>query len=297
VANIAASPYPRFKAFYPGTGNPLAGGQLYTLLPGTSCQFGLAPPYPQPTYTTSTGTAANSNPVILDSNGEADVWLSGYTKMVLYDINGNLIWSVDNVSAQPQIQSSAIQWVNQGAPLAFISATQFSVLGNQTSLYVPGTAIQATITGGQIYGIVSASSYSGSPVITIVTVVWFSTALNASVTGIATGVIAAPITTAGSPFSWAQPVMPVVDHPIGVTAYTILPTDLFQIHTFAYATPSITLPAANSIPSGSWVTIKNLGSGNLTITTAVDGVANSTYAIYKVVTVYADGTYGYWYIR
>ena len=29
------------------------------------------------TYTDSSGTVVNTNPVILDANGEADVWLSG----------------------------------------------------------------------------------------------------------------------------------------------------------------------------------------------------------------------------
>jgi len=62
------SPYPRFKAFT-STGAPLVGGKLYTYQPGTTTNM--------TTYKDSAGITVNTNPVVLDSNGEADVWLSG----------------------------------------------------------------------------------------------------------------------------------------------------------------------------------------------------------------------------
>jgi hypothetical protein len=91
------APYPRFRAYYPGTSTPLVGGQLYTVLPGTTVD----PANYKDTYTDSTGAANNTNPIILDANGEADVWLDDYTKLVLYDALGNLIWTHDNVSSMP----------------------------------------------------------------------------------------------------------------------------------------------------------------------------------------------------
>lgn len=87
------APYPKFKAYRPGTSTPLAGGKLYTCQPGTTCPGA----YPLTTYTDAVGTSPNSNPITLDSNGEADVWLTSYTKMALYDSKGVLVWSVDNV--------------------------------------------------------------------------------------------------------------------------------------------------------------------------------------------------------
>lgn len=58
---------PHFKQQYSDSdGNPLAGGKIYTYQSGTST--------PQATYTDSTGTVANANPVILDASGEADIW-------------------------------------------------------------------------------------------------------------------------------------------------------------------------------------------------------------------------------
>jgi len=73
--------------------NPLVAGQLFTYTAGTSI--------PQATYTDSTGVTPNTNPVILNSRGEAFIWLTtgqAY-KFLLEDSSGNFIWSQDNVTA------------------------------------------------------------------------------------------------------------------------------------------------------------------------------------------------------
>jgi hypothetical protein len=65
---------------------------LYTYIAGTTT--------PQTTYTDSTATTANTNPIVLDSRGEANVWLGGAIyKFVLKDADDALIWTVDNISA------------------------------------------------------------------------------------------------------------------------------------------------------------------------------------------------------
>jgi hypothetical protein len=72
-------------------GFALVGGLLYTYGAGTTT--------PIATYTDSTAGTANANPIVLNSRGEADVWLLpnvGY-KFVLEDQYGTLIWSEDNV--------------------------------------------------------------------------------------------------------------------------------------------------------------------------------------------------------
>jgi len=85
------SPTPK-TAFVDAAGEPLVGGQLYTYIAGTTTL--------QATYTDSTATTANTNPIILDSRGEASVWLGGAIyKFVLKDADGALIWTVDNISA------------------------------------------------------------------------------------------------------------------------------------------------------------------------------------------------------
>jgi hypothetical protein len=84
---------PTAKAqFIDAAGIPLAGGFVYTYAAGTTT--------PQTTYTDSTGATANSNPIVLDSRGEANIWLGSATyKFKLTDSNGTEIWTVDNISA------------------------------------------------------------------------------------------------------------------------------------------------------------------------------------------------------
>ena len=84
---------PTAKAqFIDAAGIPLAGGFLYTYEAGTTT--------PQATYTDSTASTANSNPIVLDSRGEANIWLSSANyKFKLTDANGTEIWTVDNIAA------------------------------------------------------------------------------------------------------------------------------------------------------------------------------------------------------
>jgi len=86
----ALTPVPKIQ-FFADDGTPLVGGKLYSYAAGTTT--------PLATYTTYAGTVANTNPVILDSRGEANVWLTGVLyKLALYDADDALIWTVDNVS-------------------------------------------------------------------------------------------------------------------------------------------------------------------------------------------------------
>lgn len=84
---------PTAKAqFIDAAGIPLAGGFLYTYAAGTTT--------PQVTYTDSTAATANSNPIVLDSRGEANIWLTGANyKFKLTDANNTEIWTVDNIAA------------------------------------------------------------------------------------------------------------------------------------------------------------------------------------------------------
>lgn len=87
MANIA--PFGRYRAF-DDNGDPLSGGLLYTYEEGTTT--------PKPTYTTAAGDVANTNPVVLDSEGYADVWLGdGGYKFVLKTAGGVTLWTVDNI--------------------------------------------------------------------------------------------------------------------------------------------------------------------------------------------------------
>ena len=81
-----------FLQFLDSNGDPLAGGKLYTYESGTVT--------PKATYTDAAGTIANTNPVILDANGQAIVRIvSGSYTFALYDENDVLQWSVNDVSS------------------------------------------------------------------------------------------------------------------------------------------------------------------------------------------------------
>ena len=84
------SPSPKLQ-FFTNTGVPLAGGFLYTYAAGTTT--------PLVTYTDSTGLVANTNPVILDSRGEASIWLSVVAyKFTLATPTDIPVWTQDNIT-------------------------------------------------------------------------------------------------------------------------------------------------------------------------------------------------------
>jgi hypothetical protein len=85
------SPTPKLQ-FFGSDGLPLVGGKLYTYAAGTTT--------PLATYVDYTGTTTNTNPIILDANGEADVWLLNTLnyKYVLKDADDALMYTVDYVS-------------------------------------------------------------------------------------------------------------------------------------------------------------------------------------------------------
>lgn len=89
MAVLTPSPKMQFES---AAGVPLSGGKLYTYTAGTTT--------PLATYTDATGATPNSNPVILDSRGEAAIWLGAATyKFKLTDANDVEIWTVDYISA------------------------------------------------------------------------------------------------------------------------------------------------------------------------------------------------------
>jgi prepilin-type processing-associated H-X9-DG protein len=89
------APSPKFRA-EDNNGNPLTGGKLFTYQAGSTTKT--------PTYTDSTGGTPNTNPVILDTRGEANVWMvpgQAY-KFTLSpstdsDPPTGPIWTVDNI--------------------------------------------------------------------------------------------------------------------------------------------------------------------------------------------------------
>jgi hypothetical protein len=77
--------------FLDNSGLPLAAGRVTTYAAGTST--------PLATYTDSTGGTPNTNPIILDSAGRGDIWLTqgtGY-KFVVATTLSVVLYTVDNI--------------------------------------------------------------------------------------------------------------------------------------------------------------------------------------------------------
>jgi hypothetical protein len=120
MATTSLSPTPKLQ-FFDLNGAPLSGGKLYTYAAGTTT--------PLASYTDSTGNIANTNPIILDSRGEANVWLSGdIYKFALYDSTNVLIWTVDNINGT----TFATNFTGTGSQVAF------SVVNGFTAIYING---------------------------------------------------------------------------------------------------------------------------------------------------------------
>jgi hypothetical protein len=83
--------------FFTNSGAVLTGGKLFTYLAGTTT--------PQTTYTTSSGSVARANPIVLDAAGRVpdggEIWLTQGVvyKFVLTDSDNVLIATYDNISA------------------------------------------------------------------------------------------------------------------------------------------------------------------------------------------------------
>ena len=139
------TPTPK-QQIYGSDGNPLVGGKIYTYAAGTTT--------PLATYTDAGGLTANTNPIILNSLGQANIWLalaSSY-KFSVYTSADVLLYTVDNIAtpidylslvtsleSPPPIGSTA---PNTGAFTTLAATTGTITTVNSTT--VSATTVNAT---------------------------------------------------------------------------------------------------------------------------------------------------------
>lgn len=114
----ALLPVPVLK-FTDVNGVPLAGGLVYTYVTGTTT--------PLATYTDSTGTVANPNPVVLDSTGAASIWISGNYTINLTDAN--------NVQ-QPNYPQNGVQDLFTADNVTATSTTSLTISSTSQTLAI-----------------------------------------------------------------------------------------------------------------------------------------------------------------
>jgi hypothetical protein len=162
------SPQPKLQ-FLDNNGAPLSGGKVYTYAAGTTT--------PLTTYTDSTGSTANSNPVILDSRGECSIWLgtSSY-KFKLATSTDVEVWTVDNISV---LTSSAnITYVESGTGavtqtvqsklrLGYVYPEDFGAAGDGTTNDT--TALQNAINTGRDVYLAAGKTYLHTVALSVTT--------------------------------------------------------------------------------------------------------------------------------
>ena len=122
------TPTPK-QQFFDANGNPLAGGKVYTYAAGTTS--------PLVTYTDSGGTSVNTNPVILDSRGEAGIWLGVASyKFKLTTATDVEIWTVDSIAGATITTQKGVT-ADRPVP----SSTNYGVMYLDTTLDVDGKPI------------------------------------------------------------------------------------------------------------------------------------------------------------
>jgi len=138
-------------------GNPCAGCKLYTYEAGTTTD--------KDTYTDSTEATTNTNPVILDSDGFANVWLGeGAYKLDLKDPNDAAVsakWPIDNVSGS-SVSSFGDQVTSISTTTSITSAYENDLILTTSS---PTLNLWGAATAGEGWTFVVKNTDSGTTTI------------------------------------------------------------------------------------------------------------------------------------
>lgn len=154
--------------FFDSNGNLLVGGKIFTYLAGTSTKVA--------TYTDILGSANHTNPIVLNASGipPSPIYLlaGASYKFVLApaddtDPPSSPIYTWDNISTIDPTALLLEQWITGTTP-TYISATSFSVAGDQVSTYQVGRRVKLQSTIGTFYGTIIASTFGVATTVSVV---------------------------------------------------------------------------------------------------------------------------------
>ena len=146
--------------FFDANGNPLNGGFIYTYLAGSTT--------PATTYTTNTGTIANTNPIQLGTDGRPpqEIWLTSGTsyKFVLTDNSYVTIGTYDNLYgivnaapvANPVPSGAIIMW---SGSIGSIPAGYYICDGNNGT---PDLRDRFVVGSGNTYAVGNTGGFTSS---------------------------------------------------------------------------------------------------------------------------------------
>lgn len=183
MSTVKLSPVFNDQTF--NSSNVLASGyQLFTYAAGSTTK--------QTAFTDSTGSTPQTNPIILNSQGyptNGQIWLTAGLnyKFVLAsptdtDPPSSPLKTIDNVAGVNDTAVTVSQWVASSLTPTYISASSFSLAGDQTGEFHIGRRLQlVTSLSGSIYGTILTSVYGS---LTTVTMTMDSTTLDATLSSV-----------------------------------------------------------------------------------------------------------------
>jgi hypothetical protein len=134
--------------FFDDNGVPLVGGKLYSYAAGTTTLLA--------TYTTSAGTVANTNPIILNAGGRTpnEIWQATgvLLKFVLYNSTNQLIGTYDGI---PSINDP------------FGINSQLSSVAGTNSITATATPTLTAYATGAIYSFIALNTNTGAATLSI----------------------------------------------------------------------------------------------------------------------------------
>ncbi len=245
------------------SGQVLAGGLLYAYQAGTST--------PEATYTTSAGSIANTNPIVLGSDGRppSEIWLTAGQayKFILQDSLGNPVgptfdnvYGVNDPVLNPPFPTIS-EWNAYAGTPTFINGTTFSVTGNAVATFQPLRRVQATIsTGTLVYGTIVSSTFNGS--ITTVVLTMDAASLDSGLTVVSPGLLNSthpsyPAVIAAAPFVTGAGSGDAITATLSTTVTTL--SDDFQIEVLSPGQNTLTNPTFT-------LTLGSTNTGTFTIT-------------------------------
>lgn len=149
--------------FFTDQGAVLNGGLIYFYAAGTAT--------PQNTFTDYTGNTANANPVVLDADGRSanGIWFTQglVYKIIAKDSAGVTLWTEDQVRGLNDVTATQDEWVATGLTPTYVSATSFTLAGDQTTEFHEGRRLKITAAGATKYDTITGSVFTTLTTVTV----------------------------------------------------------------------------------------------------------------------------------
>lgn len=190
MASFFFAPDPLQSTFLiPGGNTPGNGAQVFIYSAGSTSKVTV--------YKDNLGNSAWANPIVLDSGGNLPsggaVWIpSGVTIKAVWapsndtDPPGSPYRTIDNIAGINDTTGSQTDWIPGPTP-TFVSGTQFTLAGDQTTLFKKSRNLKFTVTAGTVYGEITKSAFGA---LTTIDVAFASGALDSGLSAVSYSLIA-----------------------------------------------------------------------------------------------------------